>query len=138
MSLDALASLLMRLDLPRVASLALAALIVASRPLSLSELSDRTGYAKSHLSYAVKLLERSYLVERIIMGKQIRFRAKREALEEVIRKHIVDLRASVVNAKSKLKNLPTVEESMEKIDNRFRELIRQLGGEDGRDRGERL
>ena len=130
MSLDAIASLLMRLDLPKVASLTLAALLIASEPLSLAELSERTGYAKSHLSYAVKLLERSSLIERIVIGKQIRFRAKREALEEAIRRHLMDLRNSLANAKTKLKNFPSIEKTMEKIDIRFQDLIKQLGDED--------
>ena len=130
MSLDAIASLLMRLDLPKVASLTLAALLIASEPLSLAELSERTGYAKSHLSYAVKLLERSSLIERVMIGKQIRFRAKREALEEAIRRHLMDLRNSLANAKTKLKNFPSIEKTMEKIDISFQDLIKQLGDED--------
>jgi len=130
MSLDAIASLLMRLDLPRVASLTLATLLIASEPLSLAELSERTGYAKSHLSYAVKLLERSSLIDRVVVGKQIMFKAKKEALEEVIRRHLMDLRNSLANAKTKLKNFPSIEKTMEKIDISFQDLIKQLGDED--------
>ena len=138
LSLDAIASFLLRLDLPKVASLTLASLIIASKPLSLSELSERTGYAKSHLSYAVKLLERSSLIERVVIGKQIRFKAGKEALEEAIRKHLIDLRTSVINARTKLDNFPSIEETMEKIDIRFQDLIKQLGGEDDHHRKKRL
>jgi len=130
MSLDAIASFLMRLDLPRVASLTLATLLMASEPLTLTELSERTGYAKSHISYALRLLERASLIERIASGRQVRFRAGGEALERAIRRHITDLRTSVIRARRKLRNFPSIEKTMEKIDIRFQNLIKQLGVED--------
>jgi DNA-binding transcriptional regulator GbsR (MarR family) len=127
---DALASLLTLLRLPKVAALALSVLLIESRPMSLSEISSATGYAKSHLSSALKLLESSSLVERVVYGREVLFKPRKEALERLVRKHVEDISSSLSNVKAKLTDIPSLSRSIEKIDIRFKELLNQLGGDD--------
>ncbi len=127
---EALASLLTLLRLPKVAALVLSVLLIESRPMSLSEISIATGYAKSHLSSALKLLESSSLVERVVYGKKVLFKPRKKALENLVRKHMEDISRSLGNVRAKLTDIPSLEKSIEKIDIRLRELLNQLGGDD--------
>ncbi len=129
MGVEVLASLLTMLRLPKVAALALSVLLVESRPMSLSEISKATGYAKSHLSEALKLLESSSLVERVVRGRRVAFRPRKKAVELLLRKHLQDLRRSLNEVRSKLSTLPLTK-SLDKVDVWFLEIIKQLGGEE--------
>ncbi|MCD6323977.1 MAG: hypothetical protein J7L55_02570 [Desulfurococcales archaeon] len=127
--IEALVSLLTMLRLPRVAALVLSVLLMESRPMSLGEISAVTGYAKSHLSSALKLLESSSLVERVVTGKKVVFRPRKKAVELLLRKHLQDIRKALNEVRSKL-NTSSLSESIDKVDVWFKEIIRELGGED--------
>ncbi|MCD6301379.1 MAG: helix-turn-helix domain-containing protein [Staphylothermus sp.] len=84
--------LLVFLGLPSVAASALAVLITASKPLTLTELSNRTGYAKSHLSTHLRYLARTGLVEYIRKHGRAFYRARKDALLNLIHKHLKELK----------------------------------------------
>ncbi len=92
--MDPLVNLLTMLRLPFAAALVLSTLIRKGRPLALSELVEATGYAKSHLSLALRLLEEKYLIERIrVRGRRHLFRARAEGVVALVREHLSEIRA---------------------------------------------
>jgi len=126
--LEALVSLLRMLGMPTSSSIVLATLLLEARPMDLNELHERTGYAKSHLSSSLRLLEEKKLVERIIArGRRALFRARREALRKLLHEHLSELRRSIHGV---IEELGGVEE-----DERLREieenLLRILEGMEG-------
>ena len=102
---------------PVVASI-ISILLREKRPLTLNELSEKTGYAKSHLSYAIRVLEDKLLVE-LKRGKRRRIfiSLRPEGLEKVIREHIREI-------KDHLKAL--VESSSTDLSKRLDHLIKEL------------
>jgi len=85
-------SLLTFLGLPNVAATALAVLLTASKPLTLTELSNRTGYAKSHLSTHLRYLARSGLVEYVRKHGKAFYKARKDALLNLVHKHLKELK----------------------------------------------
>ena len=90
--MKSIVSLLVFLGLPNVAATALAVLLTASEPLTLTELSNRTGYAKSHLSTHLRYLARSGLVEYVRRHGKAFYKARKDALLDLIHKHLKDLK----------------------------------------------
>ncbi len=92
--MDPLINLLTMLRLPFAAALVLSTLIREGKPLALNELVEATGYAKSHLSSALRLLEEKYLIERIrVRGRKHLFRARAEGVIALVREHLSEIRA---------------------------------------------
>jgi DNA-binding transcriptional regulator GbsR (MarR family) len=87
--------LLTFLGLPRVAATILATLLSETRPLSLTELSNRTGYAKSHLSTHLRYLVFNGLVNIIRQGRRTLYYARREVLTEILARHLNELRTRI-------------------------------------------
>jgi DNA-binding transcriptional regulator GbsR (MarR family) len=87
--------LLTFLGLPRVAATILATLLSETRPLSLTELSHRTGYAKSHLSTHLRYLVFNGLVNISRQGKRTSYYARKEVLAEVLARHLNELRTRI-------------------------------------------
>ncbi len=120
--------LLRLLGLPLAAATALAVLLLESRPLSLSELSKKTGYAKSHLSNAVRLLEEKLLIERIVLPrKKVLFKAKKEALIKLLRNHLAELRNSLQNVIDNVKAHDILAHEVYLLEKNLHELIKMLG-----------
>ncbi len=90
--MKSIVSLLIFLGLPSVAATALAVLLTASEPLTLTELSNRTGYAKSHLSTHLRYLARSGLVEYVRKHGKAFYKARKEALLNLVHKHLEELK----------------------------------------------
>lgn len=90
-----LVDLLMFLGLPAVAASALAVLIKESIPLSLSELSEKTGYAKSHLCTHLKHLVFNGLVKVKKVGRKKLFYTDRDTLTRLIIKHLNELKSRI-------------------------------------------
>ncbi len=92
--MDPLINLFTMLRLPFAAALVLSTLIRERKPLALNELVEATGYAKSHLSSALRLLEEKYLIERIrVRGRKHLFRVRAEGVIALIRDHLSEIRA---------------------------------------------
>ncbi len=92
--MDPLINLFTMLRLPFAAALVLSTLIRERKPLALNELVEATGYAKSHLSAALRLLEEKYLIERIrVRGRKHLFRVRAEGVIALIRDHLSEIRA---------------------------------------------
>jgi len=68
-ALAGIAQLLASLGFPRSCARILAALYLASTPLSSRELAEMTGYSKSAISAALKALEGSHLILRLRRGR---------------------------------------------------------------------
>lgn len=93
--MKALVNILVALGLPIVAATALAVLLVETTPLSLSELSKKTGYAKSHLSPHLRMLAFNGLVEIIRRRRQVLYKARPEAFIDLIHSHLSDLQVGL-------------------------------------------
>ncbi len=79
--------LLAKLGLPLGAATALAVLLIEKTPMCLSELSRKTGYAKSHLSIYLRTLASKRLVEINRYGRRIYYRASNNALSRLLKEH---------------------------------------------------
>jgi len=87
--MESLVNLLMMLRLPFAAALVLSTLMHKRKPLALNELVEATGYTKSHLSSALRLLEEKHLIERRrVHGRKHLFQAKTEGLIILIYEHL--------------------------------------------------
>ncbi len=117
-TVNSVGRLLMLLGFPPVAAAIVAILLTEGRPLTLSELSEKTGYAKSHLSSALKLLEEKLLVE-LRRGKRrsLLVSLKPGAIEKVVRDHIKEI---CENLKTILEYTPS--ELSRSIDSLIKEL----------------
>ncbi len=121
--------LLRLLGLPLAAASALTVLLLESRPLSLSELSKKTGYAKSHLSNAIRLLEEKLLIERIVLPKKkVLFKAEKRALIKLLRNHLAELRSSLQNVIDNVKARDILTHEVHLLEKSLYELIKMLGG----------
>ncbi|WP_052833641.1 hypothetical protein [Staphylothermus hellenicus] len=99
-----LVDLLMFLGLPGVAASALAVLIKESIPLSLNELSQKTGYAKSHLCTHLKHLAFNGLVKVKKVGRKKLFYTDGDTLARLILKHLSELKSRIDFAASETNN----------------------------------
>ncbi len=87
--------LLTFLGLPTVAATVLATLLSETRPLSLTELSRKTGYAKSHLSTHLRYLVFNGLVSIVRQGRRTLYYARREVLADILARHLNELRTRI-------------------------------------------
>ncbi|OYT59710.1 MAG: hypothetical protein B6U75_03330, partial [Desulfurococcales archaeon ex4484_217_1] len=86
------------------AALVLAILIVEGRPLSLKELSEKTGYAKGHLSSILQFLESRKLVERVYeKRRKLLVKVKEKAVSNLLREHLSTLREIIQEIISEMK-----------------------------------
>ncbi|MEM2009296.1 MAG: MarR family transcriptional regulator [Thermosphaera sp.] len=80
--------LMTALGFPPVAGVVLAALITSKTPLNLTELSRRTGYAKSHLSQTLKLMHARNVVESYVEKKKKYYVLNMKGLLKELEQHI--------------------------------------------------
>lgn len=94
--MNSIGRLMMLLGLPPVATAIIATLLAEGRPLTLSELAEKTGYAKSHLSSALRILEEKLLVE-LKRGKRrsLLVSLRPGALEKAVIDHIREIRENL-------------------------------------------
>ncbi len=84
---------LVLIGLPLVAARILSVLIMEGRPLSLDELSRKTGYVKSHISTTLKYLEEKLVIEKIYgKRKKLMVKLKEGALKNLLMDHIEKLK----------------------------------------------
>ena len=103
--MDPLVNLLVMLRLPFVAALVFSTLIRESRPLTLNELAEATGYARSHVYSALRFLEERHLIERIrIRDKKHLFRARAKGVIALVREHLSEIHMYLRSVADELKN----------------------------------
>lgn len=90
--LNELVDLLGYTGLSRTSSLILAVLINEKNYISLTDLSRKTGYAKSHLSMYLKTLVLLNLVDRKHIGRKILFGINRNGLINYLKNYLINLR----------------------------------------------
>ncbi|RLG76286.1 MAG: hypothetical protein DRO23_01215 [Thermoprotei archaeon] len=84
-----LAKLLQLTGLSATAALVLAILIIEERPLSLKELSEKTGYAKGHLSSILQFLESRKLIEKAYeKRRKLLVKVKKKAISNLLKEHL--------------------------------------------------
>ncbi len=116
-----LVKLMTLLGLPPIAGIILAVLITSKTPLDLTELSRKTGYAKSHLSQTLKLLHAQEIVDFYVERKRKYFIVNKQGLLKALREHINNLIDS-------LDQLASVSENPE-FRNLCNEAFRKVKGE---------
>ncbi len=115
------------LGLPIASAIVLAVLLLESRPLSLDDLRRRTGYAKSHLSSSLRLLEEKLLIERIIgPRRRVLFRVRRDALVRLLHEHLSELREGIVYAINEIRDKEYVR-GLEVIEKNIGLFLKKLG-----------
>ena len=83
------AKLLQLTGLSATAALVLAILIIEERPLSLKELSEKTGYAKGHLSSILQFLESRKLIEKAYeKRRKLLVKVKKKAISNLLKEHL--------------------------------------------------
>ncbi len=105
MAVKIIANLLVTLGLPLGAAMALAVLLAEGGPLGLSELSEKTGYAKSHLSLYLKTLASRGLVRVERRGRRLYYSASINGLVEYIREHLEKISTSLSAASQSVKDI---------------------------------
>jgi len=117
--------------LPAAAAAILATLLIESKPMDLDELSSKTGYAKSHLSSMLRLLEEKLLIEKIPgKSRKVYFKAKRDALTKIIHQHLRRIRNSLRDTLAELHDGLTEFKELERIERELHELIKRLNGDE--------
>ncbi len=105
MAAKIIANLLVTLGLPLGAAMALAVLLSEGVPLGLSELSEKTGYAKSHLSLYLKTLASRGLVRVERRGRRLYYSASINGLVEYVREHLEKISTSLSAASQAVKDI---------------------------------
>jgi len=121
-----LKGLLTLLRLPPAAAEVLSTLLTERKALTLTELTELTGYAKSHISTALQMLESAYLVERSVYGKKHVFKARVDVIQELITKHLIAIRTRISQTLSEIDVSTKLYETLQKIDMEFDEIIKKL------------
>ncbi len=122
-----LINLLRILGLPLGAAAALAILIVEGTPLGLSELSQKTGYAKSHLSLYMKTLASRGLVELVRDGRRIYYKASNNALSYLLKEHLSKIKVAIDSTSSIVRD-EKLSNSLDELAHEIHRLIEKIRG----------
>ena len=126
--LEAVVYLLRMLGMPTSSSIVLATLLAESRPMGLDELCERTGYAKSHLSASLRLLEERRLVERVAAkGRRVLFRVREGALSRLLHEHLSELSHSIRRVVEEGREIG-VGEKLGRLERELRRVLEEVGG----------
>ncbi|MGB9827149.1 hypothetical protein IMZ38_05115 [Thermosphaera chiliense] len=113
-----LVKLMTLLGLPPVAGIILSVLLTSGTPLDLTELSRKTGYAKSHLSQTLKLLYAREIVDFYVERKKKYFIVNNQGLLKALREHINNL----IDSLNQLANLTENPEFLKLYLETFRDI----------------
>jgi DNA-binding transcriptional regulator GbsR (MarR family) len=129
-ALPVLARLLYALGFPRSCARILAALYLSDRPLTSKELIDITGYSKSSVSAAMKMLEGRKLVRKLRQGRLGSYTPS-VSLSQLFLEYQVSLlkrtRARVRELRARAN--ATLREKLEHLELELERLISKLGGD---------
>lgn len=113
-----LVKLMTLLGLPPVAGIILSVLLTSGTPLDLTELSRKTGYAKSHLSQTLKLLYAREIVDFYVERKKKYFIVNNQGLLKALREHI----NSLIDSLNQLANITENPEFLKLYLETFRDI----------------
>ncbi len=97
-----LVALLTFIGIPVAAASVITTLLHESRPLTLRDLSERTGYAKSHLSTHLKHLVNAGLVEIHHEKGKIRYSVRKKAVVQLLQQHLHKLHIYIRQVSSEI------------------------------------
>ena len=115
------------MGLPRVSALILAVLLIENRELSLNDLVSKTGYAKSHLSTAMKTLIAYGLIEYRNHGRRILYRVNKDGLINLLKNHIRSYKILLENA-SRYMNDHDLKRIVENLNSKLTLFLNETGG----------
>ncbi|MEM2372200.1 MAG: MarR family transcriptional regulator [Thermofilaceae archaeon] len=125
-----IAYLLISAGLPRSSAIVLAALYLFSQPLSSKELIRITGYSKSAISAATRMLESKRLIARCKHGREFAYKP-----QTTLGKALLELHASILERARRhvailLKNNNLLHElNLASIENELNSLLNKFAGE---------
>ncbi len=97
-----LITLLTFIGIPVAAASVITTLLHESRPLTLGDLSERTGYAKSHLSTHLKHLVNAGLVEVHRERGKIKYSIRKKAVVRLVHQHLHKLHVYIRQVSSEI------------------------------------
>lgn len=95
-------ALLTFIGIPVAAASVITTLLRESRPLTLRDLSERTGYAKSHLSTHLKHLVNAGLVEIHREKGKIKYSVRKSAVVQLVQQHLHKLHLYIRQVSSEI------------------------------------
>lgn len=116
------------LGLPPVAATALAVLVMEARALSLSELSQKTGYAKSHLSTHLKHLAVNGYVEAVKTKRRILYRVDKNGVLRHLLIYFSNLNYTIENALNTI-NDKDLNSFLRTLSTQLNDIIKRYKGE---------
>jgi len=124
--MDPLTDLLIALRLPPAAASVLSTLMREMEPMTLGELAEATGYAKSHLSSAIRLLEEKSLVERLRdrRGRPL-FRARERSLSKLVEERLREIHFYLRSVAAKTSS-ESVLDAVRVLETELSSLLRRL------------
>jgi len=115
------------LGLPRVASFILAVLLIENRELSLNDLVLKTGYAKSHLSTAVRTLMAYGLIEYRNHGRRKLYRVNKDGLINFLKNHIRSYKVLLENASQYMRD-HDLRRIVDNLNSKLTQFLKETGG----------
>ena len=97
-----LVALLTFIGIPVAAASVITTLLHESRPLTLRDLSERTGYAKSHLSTHLKHMVNAGLIEVHYEKGKVRYSVRKKAIVQLLHQHLHKLHIYIRQVSSEI------------------------------------
>ncbi|PNV81909.1 MAG: hypothetical protein C0179_00275 [Fervidicoccus sp.] len=85
----------LRLGFTLSAAVILKIILSSKVPLTFREIVEKTGYAKGHVSYALKQLEARKIIERIYEGRKVKFKLTENAISLLLIEHLSEMKKSL-------------------------------------------
>ena len=120
--MKSLTSLLTFIGIPFAAASVITILLRESRPVTLRDLSERTGYAKSHLSTHLKHLVNAGLVEVHREKGRIKYSVRKKAIIQLLHQHLHRLHTYIQQVSNEV-NDHDLRRELDEIAHRLSQLI---------------
>ncbi|AKG38679.1 hypothetical protein MA03_04440 [Infirmifilum uzonense] len=111
------------LNLPRSSALILALLYAVRRPLNCSEIQSMTGYSKSAVSAALKVLESHRLVHKVKSGRRNHYSPSLTLPRLVAESHLMMLRSARDRIRELSRRFPQHGDSLSLLDSEISSVI---------------
>lgn len=116
------------LGLPLSARVIYAKIFVESRPLSFTEIVEKTRYSKGHVSYTLKYLLSSGLVEIVVQNNRVHYIARQEAIIKNVIDHLKQLKDSLKKLSQSERGTKSNIHLIEKFENFIRQIEAEHNG----------
>ncbi|QOJ79341.1 helix-turn-helix domain-containing protein [Infirmifilum lucidum] len=114
------------LNLPKSSSLILALLYTLGRPLDCIEIQQATGYSKSAVSAALRVLESHRLVHRVKRGRRSAYAPSHSLAKLLTEAHVRMLRSAREHLHEISKQIPKLNDNIARLDSELSNAIRIL------------